>query len=91
MKSSPPPKRAITRALAILIALSALTVVLALAFGRGGLAIAGAVAAIAACKVRVVSLDFLGLRNGQGTMFAAINGWAAMLLLVALAERLLSS
>ncbi|OCJ11139.1 hypothetical protein A6U87_27920 [Rhizobium sp. AC44/96] len=84
-------KRATTQALVILLALSACTVVLTLAFGRGGLALAVAIATIAACKVRVVSLDFLGLRNGQATMFVAINGWGAILLLVALAQRFLSS
>ncbi len=90
MKSGAPSKTASTRALAFLLGLSACTVILTLAFGRGGLALAGVVAAIAACKVRVVSLDFLGLRNSRSAMFAAVNGWAMILLLVALAQRLLS-
>lgn len=91
MKSTILPKRATTRALAILLTLSASTVALTLTFGRGGPALAGVIAAIAACKVRIVALDFLDLRNSQATMFIAISGWAAILLLIALAERLLSS
>ncbi len=89
MKSSIRPTT--TRALAILLTLSASTVVLTLAFGRGGLALACVIATIASCKVRIVALDFLGLRNSQATMFIAISGWATVLLLIALAQRLLPS
>lgn len=87
MKPGPNRMRANARALAILLFLSAFTIVLTIVLGRGGFVFAGVVAGIAACKVRVVSRDFLGLRRGQAAMFAAINGWALILLMIALAQR----
>ncbi|MBY5838544.1 cytochrome C oxidase subunit IV family protein [Rhizobium leguminosarum] len=83
--------KAATCALMVLLGLTACTFAFSLALSEHAEAgLAAAAVSIAAFKVRLVTLDFLGLRGRRSMLVPAISGWALVLLLVALAQRVAS-
>lgn len=71
-----------TRALALLLALTACTLAASLLLqDKAGFAVAAAV--IAFGKVRLVVLEFLGLRGSRSPLVPALLFWCAIVLLVA--------
>lgn len=76
-----------SRALLLLFALTGCTFILTYALPERvpPALIAVMIAAIAVIKVRLVVLDFLGLRGGRTPLTAALWSWAAFVLLIAVA------
>jgi len=74
-----------SRALLLLFALTGSTFILthALPNSVSPVLVAVTIAVIAVTKVRLVVLDFLGLRGAQTPLIAALWSWAAFVLLIA--------
>ncbi|MBB3446935.1 cytochrome C oxidase subunit IV family protein [Rhizobium sp. BK379] len=74
-----------SRALLLLFALTGSTFILTHALPNSvpPVLVAVTIAVIAVTKVRLVVLDFLGLRGAQTPLIAALWSWAAFVLLIA--------
>jgi nitric oxide reductase NorF protein len=87
MKIDAASKRA-TRTLAVLLGLTAATLaavfLLQDAAWKVGLTVAVGFTSI--CKVRLVVLDFLGLRTSGSALILALQAWAAVVLILAAAR-----
>lgn len=77
-----------SRALVLLFALTGFMFILtrALTAGAPPALVAVTIATIAVIKVRLVVLDFLGLRGTRTPLIAALWSWAAFVLLIAVAR-----
>lgn len=77
-----------SRALLLLFALTGCTFILTYALPDSvpPVLVAVTIAVIAVTKVRLVALDFLGLRGTRTPLIAALWSWAAFVLLIAVAR-----
>ena len=83
------PQRALFYLMILTLSVFAVSVLLPNASAKPAVAVT--VATLALLKVRLVALDFLGLRHNRSRMRPALIAWAAAVLLIALAKVFASS